>query len=59
MDWGETIPLKAWMEAVPSLFEARLPLFEMGQSHNGCALIKTRISLFVHSLGGPDLGLYM
>ena len=33
MDWGGTISLKACIAAGPSLFEARLLLFGMGQSH--------------------------
>ena len=33
MDWGGTISLKAWIGAGPSLFDAGLFLFGMGQSH--------------------------
>ena len=34
MDWGGTISLKAWIGAGPSLFEAGLFFFGIGQSHH-------------------------
>ena len=52
MDWGGTISLKAWIGAGPTVFEAGLSLFWIGQSHHGYALIGTGISVYVHS---PEL----
>ena len=37
----------------------RDPLLSLGQGLDGCALIGTGVSLFVHSLCGPGLGLQM
>ena len=59
LDWGGTIPLKAWIGAGPSLLEAGLSLFGIGQSHHRCAVIGLRISLHLYSLCGPGLGRFM
>ena len=60
MDWGRIISLKAWIGAGPSLFEARLSLLGIGQSHHVsdvlsldqgylsmCTLCAGRVGLFM------------
>ena len=59
MDWGGTISLKAWIGARPFLFEAGLIFFWDWTISHGCALMGPEISLFVHSLCRPGLGVYM
>ena len=52
MDWGGTISLKAWIGAGPSLFEARLLLFGMRQSHMDVLSLDLGYpSLCTHSAG--------
>ena len=50
MDMGGIIPLKAWIGAGPSLLEAGLLDFEMGQSHMDVLLFNPGyFSLCTHS----------
>ena len=52
MNWGEIISLKAWIRAAPSLFEAGLLPFGMGQSHiEVLSLDPGYLSLCTHSAG--------
>ena len=52
MDWGGTISVKAWIGAGPSLFDAGLLLFGMGQSHmDVLSLDPGYLSLCTHSAG--------
>ena len=52
MDWGGTFSLRAMRGAGPSLFEAGLLLFGMGQSHmDVLSLDPGYLSLCIHSVG--------
>ena len=52
MDLGATISLKAWIGAGPSLLEAGLILFGMGQSHmDGVSLDLGYLSLCTQFAG--------
>ena len=52
MDWGGTISLKACIGAAPSLFEAGLLIFGMGQSHmDVLSLDPGYLSLCTHFAG--------